>query len=494
MPRRIALALCLPLLLAGVSLAAPPTDDQIESFIKTVTQAKAADSDGDAAAKRQADRDAKRAAAAEGLKSLDIKDASLAQLQKLIDKRTATASPDVAEAVDARLSVLAHESTLDGAKAAELRLLVVPAPEKPTAEAMKTRTARIADLADEALKHPAAKDLFSSGGGENILRAIAAIPTGDSSGARELLKKHHFAESITPHITPNLSPSIVASLSRLVRPLVDAKDDIGAANYESFRTRLAAAAVGALPKAEKDRDDAAAKAKAAKPTDPDDKDAATKYKLAENAAGAADGMVKRLRDTSAMLNGPWARGELLDHAAPTVAFNWTSGDKPLHSFADLKGKVVLIDFWATWCGPCRAAFPKLRSLQERYAGYPVVILGVTSIQGSHSDVKAKKTIDCKGDPAKEMALMKDFMRDMEMTWTVAFSEQNVFNPDFGVSGIPHVAIIDPAGKVRFNNLYPNAKEESEHIDALLTEAKLPHPETPYVEPKKEEKRDDDKKG
>jgi hypothetical protein len=447
MPRRIALALCLPLLLAGVSLAAPPTDDQIESFIKTVTQAKAADSDGDAAAKRQADRDAKRAAAAEGLKSLDIKDASLAQLQKLIDKRTATASPDVAEAVDARLSVLAHESTLDGAKAAELRLLVVPAPEKPTAEAMKTRTARIADLADEALKHPAAKDLFSSGGGENILRAIAAIPTGDSSGARELLKKHHFAESITPHITPNLSPSIVASLSRLVRPLVDAKDDIGAANYESFRTRLAAAAVGALPKAEKDRDDAAAKAKAAKPTDPDDKDAATKYKLAENAAGAADGMVKRLRDTSAMLNGP-----------------------------------------------CRAAFPKLRSLQERYAGYPVVILGVTSIQGSHSDVKAKKTIDCKGDPAKEMALMKDFMRDMEMTWTVAFSEQNVFNPDFGVSGIPHVAIIDPAGKVRFNNLYPNAKEESEHIDALLTEAKLPHPETPYVEPKKEEKRDDDKKG
>ena len=90
----------------------------------------------------------------------------------------------------------------------------------------------------------------------------------------------------------------------------------------------------------------------------------------------------------------------------------------------------------------------------------------------------------------------EFVPDMRgdvMTWTVAFSEQNVFNPDFGVRGIPSVAIIGPDGNVRFAGLYPNPKEESEHIDALLKEAKLPYPEAPYVEPKKEEKTDEVKK-
>ncbi len=484
MARRIALALCIPLILVSASFAAPPTDDQIDTLINAIDSAKAPDG-VDAAAKRQAKRDA----ATEGLKSVAIDEASLAQIQKLIAKRATSAATEVAQAADARLAVLAKDSGPDGAKAAALRLQVITT-DKTGAEAAKARMAKTAELADEVFKHPAASSFVASTDGQDLLRAISSLPASE-------LKAHHFFEAVTPYITTDLSPAMVSAFSRMTSPLLEAKADLGKEKFEAFRTRLAAAAAAAIPKAIKERDEQAAKFAELKAPDTEDKDAVAKYKLAENTKLAAESMVTRMKDTKALVDGPWARGELVDHPAPPITFLWSSGEKPIHSFADLKGKVVLVDFWATWCGPCRASFPKMRDLQTRYSGYPVVILGVTSPQGFSMDYSADKKkanrIDCKGDQAKEFGLMPAFMKDQEMTWTVAFSEQNVFNPDFGVRGIPSVAIIGPDGNVRFAGLYPNPKEESEHIDALLKEAKLPYPEAPYVEPKKEDKTDEAKK-
>ena len=148
--------------------------------------------------------------------------------------------------------------------------------------------------------------------------------------------------------------------------------------------------------------------------------------------------------------------------------------------ADLRGKVVIVDFWATWCGPCVRSFPNVRKLQERYKNYDVVILGVTSIQGRHIDRINKKTIDTKGNPENEMELMKTFMKQQNMTWKVAFAKQGVYNPDYGVHGVPHIAIIDAEGKVRYNGINPNSDpyEEAEKIDALLKEAGLKYPTEP----------------
>lgn len=178
-----------------------------------------------------------------------------------------------------------------------------------------------------------------------------------------------------------------------------------------------------------------------------------------------------IKGTLARMDGAAARGKLIDHAMPDMTIAWSS-DSSITSFADLKGKVVVVDFWATWCGPCISSFPKVRELQEHYAGKPVTIVGVTSLQGAVYGVPEHEgPVDCEGDPQKEYDLMPAVMGTHNVTWPVVFTEQEVFNPDFGVNGIPHVAIIDAEGKVRFNGMHPAApmNEKTSKIDKLLAE-------------------------
>ncbi len=167
--------------------------------------------------------------------------------------------------------------------------------------------------------------------------------------------------------------------------------------------------------------------------------------------------------------------ELVGKTAPAIDFKWST-QEGLKSLADLKGKVVVIDFWATWCGPCIRSFPEIAELVKHYEGSAVVVVGVTSIQGLISNLEAKP-IECKGDEAKELSLLAEFAKKKAMTWPVAVSVQPVFNNDYFVSGIPHVAIIAPDGTVRANGINPSAPlaEKTGKIDAILKEFNLAVP-------------------
>lgn len=166
---------------------------------------------------------------------------------------------------------------------------------------------------------------------------------------------------------------------------------------------------------------------------------------------------------------------LIGAPAPELDFTWTTADD-LNRLSDLKGKVVVLDFWATWCGPCVRSFPQVRELTDHYAGSAVEVVGVTSLQGNIHGLEAAP-INVRDDPDREHALMNDYIAKKDINWTIAFSRQEVFNPEYGITGIPHMAIVAPDGTLRHVGLHPAMPHDQKlaMIDALLKEFELPVP-------------------
>jgi thiol-disulfide isomerase/thioredoxin len=439
MKRNAALAASVLFALAGSALAlTPPTNEEVEAALTAFTNATKSLDRTDQQAYAKAWREAAQAA----VKTLSIDELSAAQIKKL--NTVLSASGKSAEA-GKRLAALASDRSADGFIAASMLLERVP---YFNAKADPAEQARVRDEQRAALKavldHPALADAMRSGDGASVLTALGRIDG-------EVLKG--FAGTIAG-FEAYLTPDAPVAITRGVRTLVQVMAENDAAFTQAQREKVRVKGLALLH--------------AAADAVTDDERAKTSFERS----------IK-------YLDGAFARGQLVGQKSPEFTILWASEHSPVKTMADLKGKVVVLDFWATWCGPCVASFPDVRKLQARYEGYPVVILGVTSPQGYHisrpEGLNGKsERIDTKGDTAKEFALMPEFIRQMNMTWPVVFTEQDVFNPDFGVLGIPHVAILDPNGIVRFRNLHPNSsvtpwEEKTGKIDGLLKEFKLPVP-------------------
>lgn len=121
-------------------------------------------------------------------------------------------------------------------------------------------------------------------------------------------------------------------------------------------------------------------------------------------------------------------------AFPALEFAGLGGEQI--SLANLKGKVVLIDFWATWCGPCRSVMPDLVETYKEYHDKGFEIIGIS--------------LD------KDQSQLENYMKETGMTWRQYYDGlgwNNKVAKRFGVRAIPHVVLIDKNGIVHFNTDY-----------------------------------------
>ena len=134
------------------------------------------------------------------------------------------------------------------------------------------------------------------------------------------------------------------------------------------------------------------------------------------------------------------------------------------SIEGLKGKVVLIDFFATWCKPCIMAFPHIREWTEKYSDKGLVVVGLTTYQGRYEGSIVK--------PNEELKKLKDdFIPKHEITWPVGVEKSGRQTMlDYNVQGIPHVVLVDRAGKVQYVKVGATDYDKTERkIQQLLAE-------------------------
>src|SRR6185503_13461909 len=130
---------------------------------------------------------------------------------------------------------------------------------------------------------------------------------------------------------------------------------------------------------------------------------------------------------TAFSQGGGSLSGLVGKAAP--AFKMKDVKGKTHTNKSLKGKVVLLDFWATWCGPCKAASPTMQALHKKYAKQGLVVVGAN-------------TFDGKDGLAKSKAYLKEF----GYTYTFTYGN-DALAQSLGIRGIPAFVFIGKDGKV-----------------------------------------------
>ncbi len=104
----------------------------------------------------------------------------------------------------------------------------------------------------------------------------------------------------------------------------------------------------------------------------------------------------------------------------------TPDDKPL-AFSELKGKYVIVDFWASWCGPCKGSFPHMKEIYNKYKGDKFEIYSI-SVDQSKSD-------------------WLNELKKLELPWLQTLDTKNIASGSFAVSAVPTTYMIDPQGKI-----------------------------------------------
>ncbi len=194
---------------------------------------------------------------------------------------------------------------------------------------------------------------------------------------------------------------------------------------------------------------------------------------APTAKKSLEGADQSLARLQGLIDRAKERASLVGKVAPALEVEaWVNGD-PLTA-EDLKGKVVLLHFWAVWFGPSIAALPRLREWHEKYADQGLVIVGLTRYFNYAWDKKAGRPIRAQGKesvaPEREREMLARFAEHHKLPYRLAIEKGDSLADYYAIRRIPYVVLIDRQGKIRLIRTGSdprNAKDIQEMIEKLV---------------------------
>jgi peroxiredoxin len=133
-------------------------------------------------------------------------------------------------------------------------------------------------------------------------------------------------------------------------------------------------------------------------------------------------------------------------------FSLTTSEGEFISLDELQGKVVLLDFWGTWCPPCVASVPGLRDLNKKYGKGAFVMISVSS----------------DGDEEK----WKAFVAKEKMVWPQFLDRERKVQRAFGVRAFPTYILLDPEGVIKYRAIGMSLEKEANLSEAINKQVKL----------------------
>jgi peroxiredoxin len=133
-------------------------------------------------------------------------------------------------------------------------------------------------------------------------------------------------------------------------------------------------------------------------------------------------------------------------SAPAPQFSLAARGGKTINLAQYKGQVVMINFWATWCAPCRKEMPILESIYKKYNKMGFTLIGVN--------------VEPDAKPAE------DWLKATPVSFPILFDTKSEVSKMYGVSGMPTTVIVDRKGNVRFVHVAYKPGDENEYQDSI----------------------------
>jgi thiol-disulfide isomerase/thioredoxin len=156
------------------------------------------------------------------------------------------------------------------------------------------------------------------------------------------------------------------------------------------------------------------------------------------------------------------RIDLIGKPAPDIEFIHVYNADSTMTIGSLRGKVVMLDFWTTWCLGCVVGYNELKILHDEYKDRGLEIIGVTSLQGKYTDTETWE-VEENLEPEREIEITAEYIKEKGLFWPCGISKESIFHGEYTVDGVPTFVLIDREGRIRMIRSYAGEIEQKRRV-------------------------------